>query len=202
MDIFTLGHSAHRIDRFTGLLKDAGVTAVADVRSSPCSRFAPQYSQDNFKRSLHQAGLAYSFLGLEFGARSPDPSCYVEGEVQYGRLAKTDAFARGVQRVLLGLEKHRIAFVCAEKDPMQCHRALLVARAFAGMGKSIAHIHSDGRLESHADMERRMLGAWGLSGSSGSIGSSGSFDADLEQAYTLQGNKVAYCNKKMIGSPP
>lgn len=195
-DLLTLGHSTHPIERFVALLKSAGATAVADVRSSPYSRYSPQYSKDALRSALADAGIAYTFLGKEFGARSSDPSCYRGGKVQYPRLAQSAPFAEGVQRVLEGLKKFRIAFVCAERDPIECHRALLVARAFSEQGKSVAHIHLDGTLEPHSSLESRLLVAWKLP------------DGDMfqpranfiEEAYLLQGEKVAYQDEQMLNA--
>ena len=195
-ELLTLGHSTHPIERFIALLKDAGATAVADVRSSPYSRYSPQYSKDALRNALSDAGIAYTFLGKEFGARSPDLSCYRNGKVQYPRLAQSAPFAAGIQRVFEGLKRYRIAFVCAERDPIECHRALLVARAFSERGKSVAHIHSDGTLESRSNLESRLLAAWKLP--EGDMFQSR--ESFIEEAYLLQGEKVAYHDEQMINT--
>jgi len=193
-DLLTLGHSTHPIERFIALLKSAGATAVADVRSSPYSRYSPQYSKDALRSALSEAGIAYTFLGKEFGARSTDPSCYRSGKVQYSKLAQSALFEDGMQRVFEGLKKYRIAFVCAEKDPIECHRALLVARAFADRGNSVSHIHSDGVLESHPSLESRLLAAWKLP--EGDMFKTR--ESFIEEAYLLQGDKVAYQDEQML----
>ena len=193
-ELLTLGHSTHPIERFIALLRNAGATAVADVRSSPYSRYSPQYSKDALRNALSDAGIAYTFLGKEFGARSPDPSCYRNGKVQYSRLAQSASFADGIQRVLEGMKRFRITFVCAEKDPIECHRALLVARALSERGNSVAHIHSDGMLESHSNLESRLLVAWKLP--EGDMFKSR--ESFIEEAYLLQGEKVAYQDEQML----
>jgi len=185
-DLLTLGHSNHPIERFIALLKDAGATAVADVRSTPYSRFSPQYSKEPLRKALANAGIAYSFLGMEFGARSPDPGCYQNGRVQYSRLAQSEAFASGKARIEVGLKRFKIAFVCAERDPIECHRALLVARAFSECGNSIAHIHSNGTLENHPALENRLIGLLNLP-----LG-------DTANAYLIQCEKVGYFDKRMV----
>jgi uncharacterized protein (DUF488 family) len=160
--ILTIGHSTHSIDAFVALLKQHGVTALADVRSAPFSRFNPQFSKDALERSLRAQGIKYVFLGRELGARSDDRSCYENGRVQYGRLARTDLFRQGLERVRRGAEEHRIALMCAEKEPLECHRTLLVARALDEQGVEVMHILGDGRLESHADAMERLLEVTGL----------------------------------------
>ncbi|WP_439577209.1 DUF488 domain-containing protein [Elioraea sp.] len=160
--ILTIGHSTHPLTRFIALLKQHGVTAVADVRSAPYSRFNPQFNKAELERSLKAEGIRYVFLGRELGARSDDPACYEKGRVQYARLARTEAFRQGIERLRHGATEHRIACMCAEKEPLECHRTLLVARALDAERIEVAHIHADGRLESHAAAMDRLLDLTGL----------------------------------------
>jgi uncharacterized protein (DUF488 family) len=160
--VLTVGHSTHPIAFFVALLKRHGVTAIADVRSSPFSRFNPQFNKGALERSLRAEGIRYVFLGKELGARSDDPSCYEKGRVQYARLAQTEAFRRGLERVRGAAAEHRIALMCAEREPLECHRTLLVARALDEQGVGVAHIHADGHLEPHAAAMDRLLDLTGL----------------------------------------
>jgi uncharacterized protein (DUF488 family) len=156
-DVFTVGHSTHSKDAFLELLKDAGVTAIADVRSSPFSRFNPQFNRTALKEALQAAGIHYVFLGKELGARSDDPGHYVQGRVSYARLAESEAFRKGVVRVLKGAARNRIALMCAEKDPVTCHRTILVARALVEAGAKVRHIGGDGSIESHDEALSRLM---------------------------------------------
>lgn len=156
-NVWTIGHSTHSLEQFVAMLKRHGITAVADVRSSPYSRFNPQFNRETLERSLKEVGIGYVFLGRELGARSEDPSCYKDGQVQYGLLARTELFKSGLQRVVKGAESHRISLMCAEKDPLECHRTLLVSRALVGSGVAVTHILGDGGLESHDDAMTRLL---------------------------------------------
>ena len=115
MQLYTVGHSNHPIEKFIGLLTANGINAVADVRSRPFSRRHPQFNKERLAAQLAQHGIAYVFLGKELGARSEDPACYEDGKVQYPRLAATAAFKTGIERVLAGAEKFRLALMCAEK---------------------------------------------------------------------------------------
>jgi len=160
--VFTIGHSTHPLDEFIALLKRHAVTALADVRSAPFSRFNPQFNKGALARDLKAHGIKYVFLGRELGARSDDPSCYENGRVQYGRLARTELFKRGIERVMKGAEEHRIALMCAEKEPLECHRTLLVARALDEQGLEVTHILGDGQLESHRAAMERLLSVTGL----------------------------------------
>lgn len=163
MDVFTLGHSTHTIDRFVELLRRHDVTAIADVRSRPYSRMNPQFNKDPLAKSLKQHGIAYSFVGKELGARPDDPACYVQGRARYDLIARTDLFQQGLDRVVSGSTKYRIALVCAEKDPMTCHRAMLVCRALATRSVGAKHILANGAIEEHADGLRRVATEVGVS---------------------------------------
>ena len=155
--VLTIGHSAHPVASFVALLQEHDVTAVADVRSAPYSRFNPQFNRETLARSLEAERIRYVYLGDGLGGRTDDPSCYEDGRIRYDRVAATDAFKRALARVVGGAARHRIALMCAEKEPLDCHRTLLVARALDEQGVDVAHIHSDGRLEPHAAAMDRLL---------------------------------------------
>jgi uncharacterized protein (DUF488 family) len=161
--LYTIGHSNHPIDEFVRLLGANAVTAVADVRSQPYSRRHPQFNKDRLAATLRQHNIAYVFLGKELGARSDDPSCYEGGKVQYQRLAATALFNSGIQRVLAGAEKYRVALMCAEKEPLNCHRTLLVSRALEKAGATIVHLLSDGSAESQDQTMSRLIDLAGVS---------------------------------------
>jgi uncharacterized protein (DUF488 family) len=160
--VLTVGHSNHRLETFVALLRQHSVTAVADVRSAPYSRFTPHFNREALQRGLKDHGIRYVFLGRELGARSDDRSCYENGRVQYARLALTEAFRNGIDRVLRGAGEQRIALMCAEKEPLECHRTLLVARALDERGVAVDHILPDGVVESHSEAMFRLLDVLGL----------------------------------------
>ncbi|MEZ4503018.1 MAG: DUF488 domain-containing protein [Dehalococcoidia bacterium] len=155
--LLTIGHSTRGLGSFLELLVSYQVTAVADVRSVPFSRWTPQFNQEGLRAALKQRGIAYVFLGTELGARSDDPSSYVEGRVQYRRLAESKIFQQGIKRLLEGSETQRIAVMCAEGEPLDCHRTILVARELDSAGADVAHILPDGSLEPHQASIRRLM---------------------------------------------
>ncbi len=186
--LYTIGHSTHTAEKVIELLRQHGVTAVADVRSHPYSRMNPQFNRGAFSSQLKDGGISYVFLGRELGARPEDRSCYENGKVQYERLARTPLFAAGLERILRGMKTQTIALMCAEKDPIICHRAILVCRHLAGRGVKIAHILEDGRLESQGEAVSRLLRELGLS-------ESDLFRAReevVEEAYARRGQQIAY----------
>ena len=186
--LYTIGHSTHPAEEVLDLLRKHGVTAVADVRSQPYSRMNPQFNREAFCSQLKNAGIAYVFLGRELGARSEDRGCYVEGKVQYHRLAGTDLFRSGLERVVQGMKSHSVALMCAEKDPLVCHRTILVCRHLVARGLKVAHILEDGCLESHDDAVSRLLIECGLS----ERGFFRSREEVLDEAYARRAQQIAY----------
>ncbi|MGB3268082.1 MAG: DUF488 domain-containing protein [Microcoleus sp.] len=158
MELFTIGHSNQSIESFLLLLKKHGITAVADVRSHPFSRYLPHFNKSEITAFLSAAGIQYVFLGKELGARPEDLSCYdTEGKALYDRIATTPLFYAGIQRLLKGAANYKISLMCAEKDPITCHRTILVCHKLKAFNLQIKHILSDGTLESHQDLEARLL---------------------------------------------
>ncbi len=155
--IYTVGHSTHSIQDFIKLLKSRGISAIADVRSAPYSRFQPQFNREVLTKSLKESGIEYVFVGDCIGGRSSNEDDYENGRVIYGRLKKSDNFENGLQRVIAGSEKFQLALMCSEKEPIECHRTLLVGQTLFERGTPISHIHSDGTLEKHEDAIQRLL---------------------------------------------
>lgn len=155
--IFTIGHSTHPLEQFLELLQHHGISAVCDVRSAPYSRMNPQFNREPLKDALRERSITYVYLGKELGARSDDASCYRNGKVRYELLANTALFLSGIERVKKGAEEYRIALMCAEKDPLHCHRTILVSRHLVDQGYQVQHVLADGGLESHEEALERLI---------------------------------------------
>lgn len=186
--IFTVGHSTHPIDYFLSLLAKHKITAIADVRSSPFSRYNPQFNRDELKKSLASVGVSYVFLGAELGARSDEADCYVDGKVQYHRIAETRSFQSGIARVIEGSKNHTIALMCAEKEPLDCHRTILVARELVDRGVDVRHVLTDGSVETHAQSLWRLLDRFRLL--EGQLFNTKEETENI--AYSKQADKIAY----------
>ncbi len=155
--LYSIGHSNHPIDHFLDLLQQHGIQAVADVRSSSYSRHNPQFCGPDLERSLKDRGIAYVFLGDELGARRHEPECYADGKVNYEKVPAAKAFQRGITRLLDGASKTRVAMLCAEKDPLTCHRTILIGRHVKGLVGDVLHILADGEIETQSQAEERLL---------------------------------------------
>jgi len=155
--VYTIGHSTHSSSFFRNLLLLHSVTAVCDVRSRPYSRTNPQFNRETLRSELKKEGVAYVFLGSELGARPSDSGCYEDGRAKYRLIGATDAFKRGIERVIEGSKTHAVALMCAEKDPLQCHRTILVGQALYEAGMPVRHILPDGSVEMHEAACERLI---------------------------------------------
>ncbi|MCX5660989.1 MAG: DUF488 domain-containing protein [Planctomycetota bacterium] len=186
--LLTIGHSDHEAAEFVALLARHKVDAIADVRSQPYSRFHSQFNRETLMTILRNAGIKYTFLGRELGARRAEPECYRGTQVQYDLVAKLPAFQEGLARVRHGLATYRIALLCAEKDPITCHRTILVCRQFREDPIAIEHIREDGSAETMEHAEDRLLEATGLPAADLFRGR----EALVEEAYKIQSGRIAY----------
>jgi len=190
--VYTIGHSSRTVEELIGLLLKHGVTTVADVRSQPYSRLHSQFNREAFSFDLSAHGIGYVYLGEELGARSNDGGCYLNGKVQYSQLAKTPLFRQGVERIRAGMGKNlRITLMCAEKEPLACHRSILISRHLLDGGIPVRHILDESTVEDHAETMQRLLLLLKMGG--GNLFLS---EAEvLEEAYAIQGEKIAYDNR-------
>ena len=186
--LFTIGHSTHPIDDFVELLERHSISCVADVRSAPYSRRNPQFNRETLRDSLKEHGFAYVWLGRELGARTEHEDCYVDGRVSFEQLSRTSSFREAIGRLLDGNETYTIALMCAEKEPLNCHRTILVARHLEAIGVPIEHILATGKSEPHAATVSRMIDLVGLERKDLFL----SNDEIVDRAYRLREETVAY----------
>jgi uncharacterized protein (DUF488 family) len=182
--LFTVGHSNLEAEALLELLRGAGVTALADVRSAPYSRRLPQFNRPTLEAFSRTNGIAYVFLGAELGGRPASADLYdAEGWADYERMRRTEAFRAGLQRVRQGLERFAVALMCGEEDPLDCHRGLMITPALKEIGLMPRHLRRGGRIETTAQMEERLQNETGLGGL---------FDESLAEAYRVMNRRKAY----------
>lgn len=187
-ELFTIGHSTHTAEKLLELLVKHGVQVVVDVRSSPYSARLQQFNREVLEAFLKNHRIKYLFLGRELGARRDETECYVNGTATYERIARLPAFNTGVERVLKGAAEFRIAMMCAEKDPLTCHRTILVCRELIRRRAQIQHILEDGSLEPHEAAEKRLM-------REEKVPEIDLFDSPaqlLARAYQSRGEKIAF----------
>lgn len=159
--ILTVGYGLREADEVIALLQRHGVEYVGDVRSVPYSRRRPEFSCEPLERLLRSAGLRYVFLGETLGGRPEDPACYdADGHVDYDRCRTALSFLSGIERVETAYrEGHRLALLCSEARPTDCHRWKLLAEMLVERGVPVAHIDEDGNLVEHAEIAARLHGS-------------------------------------------
>ena len=191
-ELFTLGHSNHSSAHFVGLLERHSIARVADVRSVPFSRRHPQFGRSKLAASLAARGIDYVFLGKELGARVEDASLHRNWCVDYALLAASALFQSGLERLVAAARERRTAILCAEREPLDCHRAILVARRLVARGIRVQHILADGTLESHPAVEDRLLELTKSAPLPLLAEIHELRGAALERAYAIRGREIAW----------
>ena len=187
-DLFSIGHSNIAAERFVALLRDAGVTAAADVRSTPFSRRFPWFSGKNLAATLAQHSMAYLRCGEALGGRPRNAALYRDGVADYEAMAQQPEFQAGLDRLCTDAARLRICLMCAEREPLDCHRCLLVTRALTVRGLAVGHILHDGTIEPHRATEQRLLA---LTETNDDLFAPGQ-DERLAAAYRRRARAVAY----------
>jgi len=151
--IWTVGHSNYPAETFLDLLAKHQIAVLVDVRSSPYSRYASQFNRQAVEHSLQSRRIKYLFLGDLVGGRAEGDEFYdASGRVLYAKVARSDAFRQGIERLLRGIALHRVALMCGEEDPTECHRRLLIGRVLAERGVRVMHIRGDGSVQSEEEL--------------------------------------------------
>ena len=186
--IYSIGYAGRTIEDFTSILKKYEIDVLVDVRSSPWSRYTPDYTSESLKKILKSNDITYLWLGDMLGGRPKEQDVYKDGNVVFSLVMKLPSFEKGIERLLEGTRKYRIALMCAEKDPLNCHRFALVSRALVEKKAQVYHILYDGAEETHEQAMERLLKMEGLE------------EADLfmdtkdrfQQAYDRQEKRISY----------
>lgn len=191
--VYTVGHSNLELAELAGALKKFSIALLADVRSLPRSMRYPQFSRDNLEEGLREAGIRYLFLGDELGGRPADPKLYgSNGMVNYRARRACRDFQYGIERVVDEARSGPLALLCAEEDPLTCHRFLLITPELALRGIAPLHIRKGATLETQAEAEDRLLAAHQM----GAFAGASLFPTDrataLADALVVQAEKCAY----------
>ncbi len=197
IEIFTVGHSSLSYEEFYKLLRGASVTAVADVRTAPFSRRNPQFNRDTLREQLRMDGIAYVFLGEELGGRPKERKFFCDGVADYEKMAQSPDFERGLQRVIEGAKQFRVALMCSEHDPLECHRCLLVGRALSKKDVTVNHILFDRTIVSQSDIEKRLL-QWSRQAGEDLFEN---YQDRLATAYKRRASKFAFSERVSVFRP-
>ena len=192
--IFTIGHSNLDISDFINLLLANKIELVVDVRSAPYSKLYPHFNRNPLEVSLTKNFIKYIFLGDSVGGRSNNLKDFSKGRVVYKKIAEREEYVSSINTIIQNSSKYRIVLMCSEKEPLECHRTLLISRSIETHRVKILHIHRDGQIESQSEAIQRLLKIWKLDSPS-------LFGEDAEridEAFTKQESKYAYFDENKI----
>jgi uncharacterized protein (DUF488 family) len=191
--LFTIGHSNLELEEFLSVLAQHGVQMLCDVRSKPASFRFPQFNRECLEAALRTAGCKYEFLGECLGGRPADPDVYqADGVVDYFVRRKARDFASGVDRVMEFTRQLTVALMCAEEDPLHCHRFLMICPELLTRGVTPVHLRRGGVVESQREAEDRLLATNDLTAfTSGSLFTAERSSA-LEDALRRQAQEYAF----------
>lgn len=158
--IYTIGHSNIEFGKFLDLLKDIDV--LVDVRSTPFSKYVPQFNINNIKRGLESVGIEYVFMedehvGNVLGGRPKDEDCYKDGEIIYKNVTKKGWYKEGISALIELANKKSTVIMCSEEDPYKCHRHHLIAQSLLKEGVTVIHIREDGGREVVKKAEKKVV---------------------------------------------
>ena len=192
--IFTIGYSGFTVGEFVDVLTTHRVGAVFDVRSCPFSQYRPEYDSPAIGKTLAGNGITYRNCAREFGARQEDREFYApEGFMDFGKFAESPQFRDGVNMVFEVMSVLVPALMCAEKVPINCHRAILVARKLHDMGYEVQHLMPDRETLQQEDLERELLDTYFPDRRQGDLFTGWKSDDELlAEAYRLQNEKIGW----------
>lgn len=158
-NLYTIGHSILKYDLFRELLKKYNIDCLLDVRSVPYSKYIEQYNRDIISQYLNMDNIRYVYAGRYFGARQADIGLYdMDGCLDFEKVRQTSLFQSMLNNVQKGLQEgHNVALMCTEKEPYDCHRAIMVGRGFELASVPIAHIRHDGSIMSQDELNEYLL---------------------------------------------
>lgn len=191
--VFTIGHSNLELEEFLASLVKHSVQTLCDVRSHPASFRYPQFNREPLEAGLSSAEIHYEYLGESLGGRPSDPRAYFEdGRVNYAARRRAADFAAGIERAVALAQDRVVALLCAEEDPLECHRFLMISPALVERGITPVHIRRGGVLESQRDTEDRLLSLHGFSYVTSTALFASGREAALQDAISLQAKDFAF----------
>lgn len=199
--VYTLGYAHHTQESFLELLKKYEINCVVDVRNMAYSKFHPQFNKEPLSIFLKQNGIVYVHMDKEFGIiRGETTLNNEEGYLDFNKLAGLAVFKSGLERIHVGIEKgFTICFICAEKDPADCHRSTLVGRELSKLGYKVNHIRHDGGMEVQSALEERIIEEYCPSSHQIDLFQEEDLEHKrLEKAYRLCSNDIVEVNSKRV----
>ena len=193
--IHTIGYSAFSdINEFLRQLQEHNIDVLIDVRSSPISsEYWKQYSIDSLEPFLTRNHIRYRNYAREFGARQENTAYYPNGYLDFDKFIQSDAFQSGISKIQQGIDMgYKFSLMCAEKDPISCHRTIMVAKGFKQNGFAIKHIMANGEIQTQEDIEKRLVDMYLQERNQLNLFENKTNEEYIEEAYKKQNQKIGY----------
>lgn len=192
--IYTIGYTGFKLDEFKKILRENNISCVVDVRSNPSSKYYPDYNSNNLKSFLNKNGIRYRHYGEEFGARQNSLKYYTNGYMDFEKFTKSQQFWEGFHKIEAGINLNYVfVLMCAEKNPYDCHRSIMISRVFYDNGYDVKHILADGNIESQNDIENQFLENYFPNRNQSSLFVSETSTKDLiKKGYILRNREIGY----------
>ena len=200
--LYSIGHSNHSVEQFIFLLKSKGINCLVDIRSTPYSQRLSQFNRESITKDLAKETILYQYMGDNLGGRYTNPALLTgDGQVDYGKVMQENSFQKGLDELVkLASSGKKVAFMCAEKDPFDCHRFALISRALVLKGQHVCHIMADGKVIEQADIEKRLLQKYKSDYDQMELFAGASKREEvLSEAYAMRGKDIAYAGVKNEG---
>ena len=186
----TIGYGNIKIWEFIRIIKEYRVNCIIDVRSRPYNKYRMEYNKDYLRDRLNEENIVYFWLGNKLGSRHDKIGlCDEQGRVDYEKVAGSEMFKEGIEKLEEYVNKYNVCIMCSEKDPMNCHRFLLISRALKEY--NIFHIIPGSRAISNKKLEERLMNKYGDLKQI-SLFDDQALDTLENIAYSKQGLKTAY----------
>jgi uncharacterized protein (DUF488 family) len=157
--VYTIGYGARSLGDFLAVLRAHGIAYLLDVRSTPYSRFKPEFSKDALGPAIEEQGIRYVYMGDQLGGQPDNPTCYVDGKVDYAAVKRLPAYREGIDRLERAWRQgRRVALMCSEGKPELCHRGKLLGQSLDERGIPVMHIDENDHLLSQDEVIERLTG--------------------------------------------
>lgn len=192
-EILTIGYSNRSEKEFLDLLNYYNAKVIIDVRSTPYSRNCQIFNRETLKLILEDNGIMYKFGGKFLGGRPSNSSLYTNGTVDYEKMAENEDFISALMIICSAAKKsNHICLMCSEKDPFECHRAILIGRELAKCGIDVKHIVEKGNILSQKEITLGLIKKYFPHANMTSLLGKPVINYENE-AYKKQNAKIGFC---------
>lgn len=191
--IYTIGYTGFNLAEFIRVLKERDINILIDVRSNPSSKYYTDFNKEELTKSLEVEGIRYDNFKEEFGARQNNLKFYIEGYLDFQLFCNSNRFKDGIKKLKNATKRnYNIALMCAEKDPINCHRCIMIGNGIRNYF-DVQHILPDKSLQSQNDIDKKLLHKYFPNRNQLSLLDENISDNEyIEKAYKIRNKDIGY----------